>query len=145
MAQYTSKDQIIEAMSERTLAELTDDVNGAAVNDALVTRYISQETAFAIAYLRARGYVLPDSTNLGNVPIELQVAVTDMTIYRLHSRRLTIPEDVKVNKQTAMQFLNDIKDGLIILDLPTRGENTPSASVSWSPPQVFGDDFFAGY
>jgi phage gp36-like protein len=108
---YITSDYFINIMTERAVAQLTDDVNGETINTDLVNLIIANQSELIDNYLRGR-YLLP----LKNSHYILKAICFDLAKYELYKRRNAVNEGVKDSYMQAMKLLEDINTGKIILN-----------------------------
>lgn len=137
---YCSIADITAAMSESTVAQLTDDADGIVVNTTLVTENIEVATAEIDTFLRGR-YPLP----LETIPTEIKRLCIDMTAYYLHRRRNAIAKDdnVRIAFEDALRALREYQSGARQLDVGTTPGKTSTKVIrsnKTSTNRVFTED-----
>jgi phage gp36-like protein len=108
---YLSAEYLINILTEKAVAQLTDDVNGETINTDLINLIIANQSELIDNYLRGR-YLLP----LKNQHYILQSVCFELVKYELYKRRNAINDNAKANYKQAIQLLDDISTGKIILN-----------------------------
>jgi phage gp36-like protein len=116
---YTTQADIIKAISEEIVKQLTDDDNLGVINEDNVTRAIARADAEIDGYCAVK-YAVPFTT----VPPVVAGLSLDMSIYYLYKRR-TMNDDVQKTYDNAVARLKDIAKGLLSL-----GVDPPPAPAS---------------
>jgi phage gp36-like protein len=117
---YCDSYDILQVLPEIELIQLTDDTN-TAINDDVLNAAISFADTTINSYLRSR-YTLP----LSEIPELIKVFAIDLTIYRLHSRRMIreMPESILNSYKTVIAELGKIQKGIVSLGLESESEDT---------------------
>ncbi len=98
---YATKQSMIDAFSERELAELTDDVAHAVIDDDVLGRAIAHADDLIDSKLRER-YTVP----LASPPAVIVDYAGDIARYRLYGD--AVPELVEARFRAAVAWLNDV-------------------------------------
>jgi phage gp36-like protein len=112
---YCTLQDILDDLTEKVVAQLSNDNDPNSVNNELVTKYIIDSTQLIDGFLRSR-YPLPlvkDHSILKKVCI-------DIVKYELYKRRGKVFDSVQNLYKDAMSILEKIQKGMITLD-----EGTP--------------------
>jgi len=128
---YCNLTGIKKKIPEATIAQLTDDVNGAIIDEAKVSEAIAQADKRIDAKL-GKVYSVPFSPPIPGIVVEIS---EDISIYNLFSRRLgEIPETQKDRFRDADRLLDGIADGKVSIGEATEppGE-TDQIKFSTSP------------
>ena len=122
---YSALEDIYNAASERTVAQLTDDESGSVVDEDVVTEAIAAADELIDANIRGR-YELP----LPETPPILKRLSVSIALFNLYSRRPEgdLPDTVSMRYRDAMRALDGIRDGKLTLGTP-EGEAAPEGSV----------------
>jgi phage gp36-like protein len=123
---YSTKDDILEQLSEAELIRLTDDEGEGAVGEAVVARAVADADAEVDAYLGER-YSLP----LSPVPALVRKLSVDIALYNLYSRRLAAPEARQQRYQEAKALLREAAAGAVRL-----GEGGPAEEAAQDMPEA---------
>jgi len=123
---YSTKEDILEQISEAELVRLSDDAGAGQVDEAVVARSIADADAEIEAYLGER-YQLP----LSPVPALVRKLSVDIALYNLYSRRLAPPEARERRYQEAKALLREAARGLATL-----GEGAPSENAAADLPEA---------
>ena len=119
---YCTATKVEAEMTTATLAQATDDVNGAVVNTAIVDEKIAEASSDIDDYLRER-YALPvvDTETLKT----LRSFCVTLSIYKLYDRRLKtkMPESLVRSRDMVMKELEKIQAGKRTLSALGAGEN----------------------
>lgn len=141
---YTNIDNLKSLIPAQELINLTNDTAPAtAIGEDKVNSAIKYAEEFINAYLRNK-YILP----LKYVPDLIVQVATDITAYRLYSRRpRKLPEHIKDAYDAAINVLKNLQKEQMILDLPAEHptENvTPPAKMvvtnSTGSSRIFNDN-----
>jgi len=108
---YLTPAEVVERLTEKAVAQFTDDVSGQAVNYELLETIITNCSGLIDNYLRGR-YKLP----LNNEHYILKAICFELVKYELYKRRGKIPEAVKEAYTEAVERLKAIQKREIILD-----------------------------
>jgi len=106
---YSVTADLVNAITNDTLIELTDDVDGGVVIELYVTDAISKADTIIDAYLRAQQGTLP----LSPVPPLINGISVDFAIYFLYRRRRDteadeLDEGIEIRYKKAMDLLKDV-------------------------------------
>jgi phage gp36-like protein len=117
---YCDSYDILQVLPEVEIIQLTDDSN-TAINYDVLNAAISFADTTINSYLRSR-YTLP----LSEIPELIKVFAIDLTIYRLHSRRMIreMPESILNSYKTVITELGKIQKGIVSLGLESEAEDT---------------------
>ncbi len=107
---YCVRADILGLISEETLIQLTDDNGAGIVDDAVVTRIITDADAEIDGYCGEK-YTLPFSP----VPTIIRKISVDIAIYNLYARRQGAPDDRAKRYDNAVKLLKDIQTGKVTL------------------------------
>lgn len=139
---YATQTDMTERFGAVELAQLTDHVNAAVIDAAVVTRALDDAQAEADAYLAQR-YQLP----LASVPPVLVRMVCDMARYRLYDDATT--EAVRVRYNDAVALLRRMAAGDVQLPaatvLPAPANGAAVAVLARTPAKLFSANALAGY
>jgi phage gp36-like protein len=128
---YCTIDDIRDQLDEQKLIQLTDDDQSGAVDEAHVTKAITDADATVDAYCQRR-YTVP----LTPVPAKINAIGVDLAIYNLYSRRDdTIPDLRKDRQKEAIRFLEKVSEGKIEL-----GASTPAPTNTGNTADITYND-----
>ncbi len=115
---YCTLDDIKKQVQEATLIEITDDSLSGQINEDVVDETITYAQTLIDGYLLGR-YTLP----LQSVPEILRVMATDLSIYRLYSRRFhtDMPDSINDKYKNSIRLLEQIQKGIVSLGIETAG------------------------
>ena len=116
---YCTQSDIIMAITEAIVIQLTDDDNVGVVNDAHVTQAIQTADAEINGYCAVK-YTVPFTT----VPEIVKGLSIEIAVYYLYKRR-TVPEAIDKAYSKAISRLKDIARGLVSLGV----QPPPAASA----------------
>lgn len=120
---YSVEADIIKALPEETIIELTDDEETREIHSPFVDEAISKADGEIDAYLVNR-YTTPLAVP---IPAIIRGLSVDISIYYLYKRRVEeIPETRLVSYRDAVRTLRDIRDGK--MPLPVTEEDEAEAS-----------------
>lgn len=108
---YCTINDIINELSYKISAQLSNDADPNTLNDTLIEQYISDASELINSYLRGR-YPLPlqsDHAIIKNICI-------DVVKYELYKRRSKLDENLKDIYNNAISDLNKLQRGIIVLD-----------------------------
>lgn len=137
---YCELNDILRAVPESDIIELTDDENTGAYNEILLNSVISEQSSFIDGYLRGR-YSVPVTGN----PILRQICI-DLVAYALTYRRMKyrMPQSIIDIKNNAEDKLLSIQKGEITLDSGSASTRTPHVSIV-EKTRVFTDEVLSQY
>lgn len=117
---YTTQTEIIKAISEEVVKQLTDDDNIGEIVEANVTAAIARADSEIDGYCAVK-YSVPFTT----VPPVVAGLSLDMSIYYLYKRRI-VSDDVQKSYDNAIARCKDISSGKMSLGV----DPPPAASTS---------------
>lgn len=119
---YSVKSDILEQIPETRLAQLTDDIDGDTVDEAIVTARISKADTFINSYIRGKNTVPGDPV----VTPQLQEWSVSLAIYYLYQRRvdLQMPTPITDLYDKVLLQLEDVRDGKMVINDATSFNNT---------------------
>ena len=112
---YCNVQDIKDDLTEKVVAQLSNDENPNEVNEEIVSKYISESTQFIDGFLRSR-YGLP----LEKEHSIIKKVCIDIVKYELYKRRGKVFDNIQNLYKDGMTTLEKIQKGMIILD-----EGTP--------------------
>ena len=112
---YVSNTDIESLLGETATIELTDDTGAGAVNAEVVTAARIGAEGEANSYFATRYRVPIDTTGEPDVAAVIRSFTLDLAIYRLHSRKPPIPEDIVRRRQEAITWLTNVASGRVRL------------------------------
>lgn len=118
---YCQIDDIKKLVQEATLIEITDDSLSGQINTDVVNETILYAGTLIDGYLRGR-YTLP----LQTVPEIIKVLATDLSIYRLYSRRFhtDMLDSINDKYKNSIKLLEQIQKGIVSLGIEAE-DKTP--------------------
>ena len=120
---YSVEADIIKALPEETIIELTDDEETGDIFSPFVDEAISKADGEIDAYLVNR-YTTPLAAPIPDIIRGISV---DISIYYLYKRRVEeIPETRETSYKNAIRTLRDIRDGKMPLPVTEETEATAS-------------------
>jgi phage gp36-like protein len=143
---YCTQQNLIDAHGEVELIQLTDRVNGIAVDTVVLATALDKADAIINQRLRAKGWTLP----LTLTSTDLQQLAKDITRYYLHGHLSEIPKPVQADFDFAIKTLSDYVKGIVDLDIGSpvsmSSANTGAGDVDFSAPaRVFTADSLSGF
>lgn len=108
---YCGYSDLANAKSAKILANLTDDTNGAVVNNTIITALIEEADGIIDGYLISGGLTVPLST----VPNSVKSYSVRITIYLLYARSHAIPEQIQKSYDGIIKELEMIASGETVL------------------------------
>ena len=129
---YNTKDDVLGAISEDTLIQLTDDDNLGMVDDAKVDQALTRADMEVNGYCGKR-YQVPFSP----VPDFVKALALDIAIYNLHCRKSNVPPSRKERRDNAVKNLEQIAKGIVTLGVPD-STPVPETFTSATPAVVSG-------
>lgn len=132
---YCDINDIIQAVPETDLIELTDDDSSGSYDSTLLNSVIQEQSDYIDGYLRGR-YEVPITDN----PILKQLCII-LTAYKLTYRRMKyrMPESMVKSKENAEKKLLMIQKGEITLDSGSAETRSPHISSN-TRTQIFTDE-----
>lgn len=113
MPTYTSTTDIYNVVSEKTVAQLTDDAAGTSVDTAKIDSALDRAESVVDSYV-GKAYTVPLS-----VPVLDSITHAVLTLAKcyLYKRRAkSIPEEITKDCEDMIEWLKGIRDGKIELD-----------------------------
>ena len=127
---YVTNADIEERLGTAAYVQLTDDAgSGAADTDKVDEARLGAEGELD-SYLGRRVTVPVDTGRYPELAAVLKSFVLDLVAYRLHGRRPPVPADVVRRRNEAIQWLERVSRGEVLL--PTAKEAPPNATVGAS-------------
>lgn len=112
---YCTIQDIKDDLTEKVVAQLSNDENPNEVNEEIVSKYIAESTQLIDGFLRSR-YELP----LRNEHAILKKVCIDLVKYELYKRRGKVFDSIQNLYKDGISTLEKVQKGMIILD-----EGTP--------------------
>ena len=143
---YCTQQDLIAAHGETELIQLTDRVNGIAVDTVVLGAALDKADAIINQRLRAKGWTLP----LTLTSDDLKNLAKDISRYYLHGHLSEIPKPVQADFDFAIKTLSDYVKGLVSLDIGSPVSqsdiNNGAGDVDFSAPaRVFTDESLSGF
>lgn len=108
---YCSIQDIKDDLTEKVVAQLSNDENPNLVNEEIVSKYISESTQLIDGFLRSR-YSLP----LEKEHSIIKKVCIDVVKYELYKRRGKVFDNIQNLYKDGISTLEKIQKGMIILD-----------------------------
>ena len=108
---YCSIQDIKDDLTEKVVAQLSNDENPNLVNEEIVSKYISESSQLIEGFLRSR-YGLP----LRNEHAILKKVCIDIVKYELYKRRGKVFDNIQNLYKDGIATLEKIQKGMITLD-----------------------------
>lgn len=137
---YATEQDLIDRFGAEELAQLSDRINGVAIDSVVVGLALADADAEIDSYLATR-YALP----LASVPADLARIAADIARYRLYDDRPT--ETVRKRYEDGVRDLKALAKGDKTLSggVTLTPADDSIAVTSRSPERVFNADFLADY
>ncbi len=108
---YCDVQDIKDDLTEKVVAQLSNDENPNVINEEIVSKYISESTQLIDGFLRSR-YGLP----LENEHSIIKKVCVDIVKYELYKRRGKVFDNIQNLYKDGISTLEKIQKGMIILD-----------------------------
>lgn len=108
---YCNVQDIKDDLTEKVVAQLSNDENPNVVNEEIVSKYISESTQLIEGFLRSR-YSLP----LEKEHSIIKKVCIDIVKYELYKRRGKVFDNIQNLYKDGISTLEKIQKGMIILD-----------------------------
>lgn len=108
---YCTNQDIVDDLTEKVVAQLSNDEEPNIVNEEIVGKYISESSQLIEGYLRGR-YKLP----LANEQAILKKICVDLVKYELYKRRGKVFDNIQNLYKDGIATLEKIQKGMITLD-----------------------------
>lgn len=108
---YCDVQDIKDDLTDKVVAQLSNDENPNVVNEEIVSKYISESTQLIDGFLRSR-YGLP----LENEHSIIKKVCIDIVKYELYKRRGKVFDNIQNLYKDGISTLEKIQKGMIILD-----------------------------
>ena len=112
---YLSNSDIQSLLGTAATIELTDDTGSGSVNADIVTAARIGAEGEANSFFSTRYRVPIDLSVEPDVAAVIRTFILDLAVYRLHSRKPPIPEDLVRRRQEAIAWLTRVADGRVRL------------------------------
>ncbi|MCB9853520.1 MAG: DUF1320 domain-containing protein [Phycisphaerales bacterium] len=112
---YVSNADIQALLGTAATIELTDDAGSGTINASILTTARIGAEGEANSYFATRYRVPVELSNEAEVAAVIQTFVLDLAVYRLHSRKPPIPDDIVRRRQEAVAWLSRVADGRVRL------------------------------
>lgn len=126
---YVSNANIQALLGTAAAIELTDDSGTGSVNLDILTAARLGAEGEANSYFAARYRVPLDVSADAELAAAIATFVLDLAIYRLHSRKPPVPDDVVRRRQEAVAWLLRVADGRIPLPSATPPPDNDAAGL----------------
>jgi len=114
---YCNLDDLIKALNEQTIIDLSNDDPSPSVNQDNIDEAIGKAEREINGYLRGR-YTLP----LDTIPEDIKDIAVDIALYYLYKRVPDkITEEIVNSYKLRIARLKDIKEGNFLPDIPAEG------------------------
>ena len=127
---YITNQELIDRVGAKAALQLTTDL-GSTVDQDVLTEVCQSAEGEANGYLAKRYQVPVDLTTHTDLEATLRGFTLDIAVYRLRSRRQPVSEGYKAARDEAIQWLERVAEGKIVLPAAV----TPT-STSADDPQV---------
>ncbi len=145
---YITKQDLIDAIGQQKLMQLTDDSSSGAINDDVVDKAIAYAVGTFEMYARTRySLPVPATTKVKSICI-------DLALNKLDRRRAKNSEALKMVQDSYKEIerqLKDVSSGAAALDVPAAEETATSPAsgdrILSGPAKeaAFSDDKLGGY
>lgn len=133
---YATLQDVLAQLEEAVLVRLTDDAGTGTVNEATITRALTDASEEIDGYVGSRNPV-----PLAPVPAIIRKFCVDIAVFNLYARREAVPEVRAERYKNALRFLERVAQGTISLGAQDP-EGSPPASGApqmspFNPPRLF--------
>lgn len=137
---YSSITDIIKAIPESNLIQLTDDANSGTVDNSIVDAAIAEADATINGFLQER-YPVP----LLPVPELIKSISVDLAVFKLYTRRFEMetPEGIRDRYKNAIKLLEMIQNGKVVIG--SGGLNHIYRTNKKEQDKIFGKDLLDDY
>lgn len=142
---YSDLASIYSSLPESDVAQLTDDENGAVVNEDRVNEAIAKADALIDAFL-------PAEPAEGEVPAVLVQLSSSLAIYYLYERKMgtNMPESIENSYKRQMDLLKLIQSGKMSIGLTSEDATPEGGGVfhktnKTAEDRIFGSDTWDRY
>ena len=136
---YCNVKDIKDDLTEKVVAQLSNDENPNLVNEEIVSKYISESTQLIDGFLRSR-YGLP----LEKEHSIIKKVCIDIVKYELYKRRGKVFDNIQNLYKDGISTLEKIQKGMIILDEGT-AETRPGFFLVSDRKPVIDKDILENY
>jgi len=112
---YASTSDLKERMGAATYVQLTDDEGTGQADEDKAVEALEGAEGEVNSYLGRRYAVPVELTGEASTAAVLKSITLDLAEYRLHARRLIIPEDVRRKREAAVRWLEEVASGRAVL------------------------------
>lgn len=144
---YASISDLEERLGSAVYVQLTDDVGTGSPDEDTAAEALDGAEGEVNSYLGRRYAVPVDVSDEPSLAAVLKSITLDLAEYRLHARRLIVPEDVRLKRKAAVQWLDRVARAQVVL--PSAGaldENSASGLGGYvtGNPRVVSRDALEG-
>lgn len=136
---YCDVQDIKDDLTEKVVAQLSNDENPNVVNEEIVRKYISESTQLIDGFLRSR-YSLP----LEKEHSIIKKVCVDVVKYELYKRRGKVFDNIQNLYKDGISTLEKIQKGMIILDEGT-AETRPGFFLGSDRKPVIDKEILGNY
>jgi phage gp36-like protein len=137
---YATLDDMLIPVASAELVQVTDDARTGTVNEDRVDWALDAASREIDAYIAVR-YGLP----LAETPEVLKAYCIAIARYKLHERKATIPDSVKLGYDNATRALRDLAAGKAVLDIAgVEAPAAPNVILTGGAERVFSRDSLRG-
>jgi phage gp36-like protein len=131
---YASLTDLQERLGGAVYVQLTDDVGTGVPDEDVAGEALGGAEGEANSFL-ARRYAVPvETAEEPEVAALLKSITLDLAEYRLHSRRSSVPQDVRLKREAAVRWLQLVAAGQAVL--PTRREQAGNPALAFAGEMV---------
>ena len=134
---YCTISDILDMMDEDEVIRYTDDAGAGVINTDVTDKAMTAADALIDSHLAVR-YSVP----LAPVPDLVRDLAVDIAIYKIHTHRPGIPDEVRTKYDDAVKYLEKAASGKIIIPgaaAAPDGESSGSVAIT-GPSRIFSRD-----
>ena len=127
---YASNADVEERLGTSVCVQLTDDAGTGLVDGDKVTEARIGSEGEVDSYLGRRCAVPVDLEAHPELAAVLKSVTLDLVEYRLHARRQPVPQDVRLKRDAALQWLQRVASGQAVLPAATEPKGNPATGIA---------------
>jgi len=144
---YANTSDLQQRMGTVVLVQLTDDTGSGEIDQAKVAEALEGAQGEVDSYVARRCGVPVDVSEEPSLGAVLKSITLDLAAHRLHTRRPPVPDDVRRKRAAAVQWLERVAAGEVVLPSSTAPAGNPvtgSYAEAASNPRVLTRETMEG-
>ncbi len=126
---YANANDLQERLGTALLVQLTDDTGSGAFDESKVAEALEAAQGEVNSYVARRCGVPVDVGGEPSLAAVLKSITLDLAAHRLHMRRPPVPDDVRRKRESALQWLERVAAGEVVLPSAAAPAGNPAAGL----------------